>query len=279
MYFRYQGKEFCDYSNPRNGEAWFCNKPVSDQCSPIKMISFNNEREYLFKEPVDIRNMLNNFYHSYQFLKGNGFTVNVLPTDEETDSAILNRIRRNVGVENQLRNSTTQWPDGLGFRGQWVSLTDTYDRPTKEILQQCFANKVVYIIGDSTMLQFFTFFSSSLSLTVTESDKPRNYYHRLRVGRNAKLNTTFYYRAHGPPVRLLGTSGICPYVSDTIDSIQGGEGVVIFFNIGLHVLEYDPMIFIHRLNGIKKSLKFHLKKYSKTIVVIKGHNVTVPYTY
>ena len=64
-----------------------------------------------------------------------------------------------------------------------------------------------------------------------------------------------------------------PYITDITKEIIGGRDVVIIINLGLHYVEYDPVFYIHRLIGIKKSLERHLEIYPGTKIIIKGMNI------
>ena len=277
MCFRYKGQQFCDYSNPRNDELWICTAPPSCRCSPITFITFDGAfgDNYFFKKPFDIRNHVKDRFKSYQQLKGTGFEIKVLPNNGETDRRTIDRAYKAVAEGNYARKNDYALPNGFSHNGSWISLVRNYDRPSMKDLAKCFSNKVVYLIGDSTMFQFSDFCRSSFKLKVNISDGSK-YFHCLRVNRNENLNITVYYRAHGPPFRLEGPSGISPYVTDTINSIKvGGKDVVVIISMGLHLLEYEPMMYIHRLLAIKNALMRHLKKFPDTTVIIKGLNVSI----
>ena len=171
-------------------------------------------------------------------------------------------------------NRAVSKPNGFCYNNRWMSFTHKYEFKDLKNFVRCFSNKVVYLLGDSTMRQFFDLMANPLDLKVYVKDDSK-YYHVPRIGRNEKHNISVYYRAHGLPIRNPGPPSVAPYISDTISTIeQGGSNVVMFINIGLHYVEYNPFIYIHRLNGIKRALMDHSKKYPDTKIIIKGMNVS-----
>ena len=277
-FFRYKGQKLCNYSNPRNAEPWFCSRPPSGICFPILYQSpFSLSDEYhdnlRLDKPFNIINEMKYRYRSYQHIFGNNYTFNVISKKHETEAEALARIQKEVKSGKYLGTSAAPQPTGFSHNNRWVSLVRNYDRPSMEKLAKCFSNKIVYLIGDSTMRQFFEFSREKFQLQLFETGGSSSY-HVPRLGRHSKLNITIYYRAHGPPIRNPGPLTVAPYISDSIDGIKiGGKDVVLIINLGLHYIEYDPMFFIHRLRTVTSALAKHLKKFPETKIIIKGMNV------
>ena len=159
----------------------------------------------------------------------------------------------------------------MAYSGNWVSFVRNYERPQAKGFAKCFSNKVVFMIGDSTIRQFFVFAAAEFKLQIHQKDE-KKFHHVPRLGKSETQNITIYYRAHEIPMRLSGPLGLSTYMTDTINEVTGGKNVVIIITIGLHYLEYDPVFYIHRLVGIRKALEHHLKKYPETKIIIKGIN-------
>ena len=157
------------------------------------------------------------------------------------------------------------------YSRQWVSFVRNYERPQAEDFAKCFSNKLVFMIGDSTMRQFFLFAAKEFKLQIRQKNETK-FYHVPRLGISKKQNITIYYRAHGIPMRLSGPPNLCTYMTDIINEITGGKNVVIIITIGLHYIEFDPAFYIHRLIGIRKALEHHLNKYPETKIIVKGLN-------
>jgi len=135
---------------------------------------------------------------------------------------------------------------------------------------------MVFFVGDSTIRQFFYLFVSKLNLLVTGPDNSV-IWQQPKVAYNnwyQKFNTILYYRAHGPPLQNPGPPETRPYISDTIiDLPVGGENVYVIFNIGAHIIHYNPNIFLHRIKGIKKAIMIHYEKFPKTKFILRGFNI------
>lgn len=216
------------------------------------------------KEPFYISAQLDTKFHSNEKISGSGSVIQVLP--QETLLLVENNI--------PAIRSATLAPNGFCNNSRWVSFAHNFKHRSLQDFLPCFSNKTVYFLGDSTTRQFFDLLSDSLHLKVHVSDSSK-YYHVPRYGRNDNHNISIYYRAHGLPIRNPGPPYLAPYISDTISSINyGGPSVALYINIGLHYVEYNPAIFIHRLKGIKQALMEHSRKYPQTKIIIKGMNVS-----
>ena len=263
--FRFKDKKICNYSNPRNGEPYFCTSPPFGVCSKIISISFP---DFGFEKPFDVISQLKSRFVRNQTIFGSGFVFQVMPQNENNEQ------KQEKLIKNKLTSSNLR-PNGYVYNGQWVSLTHNYQPRSLNDFKKCFSNKAVYFLGDSTMRQFFLLMVEPLELNVTTST-PDSYFHILRTGRNDKLNISLYYRTHGLPFRLQGPPVICPYITDVIDAMEtGGSDVLIIISLGLHYLKYHPSFFIHRLLGIKQAILRHLEKHPNTKFIIKGLNISL----
>ena len=268
IFFRSKDKNICDYSNPRNGEPFFCVMPASGKCTSIKFLSYSNG---FLSSPFDINNELKHRFQVYQQINKIPSYINVTSTEKETVQQTFFRIRRFVANLDNVDNGVLPHITGMGYLGQWVSFVRNYERPPAENFAMCFSNKLVFMIGDSTMRQFFMFAAAEFKLQIFQTDETK-YYHVPRLGRSESQNISIYYRAHGIPMRLPGSPSLSTSITDTINEITGGKNVIIIITIGLHYLEYSPVFYIHRVVGIKKALEHHLKKYPETKIIIKGLN-------
>ena len=117
---------------------------------------------------------------------------------------------------------------------------------------------------------FHAVFTLGLKLKVANSAP---FSHKPKYGRG-NFNLTMYYRSHGPPVKDFGPPAIEPYISDTINSIQkGGQGVYVMISVGMHLLSYGPIVYLHRLKGIRKVINNHHALFPDTKFLIHGLSV------
>lgn len=268
---RYRNQQFCNYSNPRNGEPYFCTSPPSGICSPIKNIIpsyLNSDPKGLnFQKPFNNIPKLNMIFNKDQPVSGSGSYFKVLP---ENSGPGIKQKQKSTSL-----NSGSLQPNGYSNNGRWVSFTHNYTWQRTKDYARCFSNKRVYLLGDSTMRQFFLLSEKSFKLNVTQSHPTTSYHHQLQIGVNKEHNISIYFRAHGLPIRLTGPPSLSPYITDLISTLKtGGPHVVLIITLGLHHIEYHPVFYIHRLIGIQKALIKHFKKFPHTKVIIKGLNVS-----
>ncbi|XP_078492926.1 NXPE family member 2-like [Ciona intestinalis] len=237
--------EICDYSNPRNQEPWFCVKPPSGKCPKITNVVYSWERSSLDSTYEKCRNEFVHNLGCNQVIHGSGLPVTVSPG---TEIPSLPSCKTSLNWKTLLR------PNGYFLNGAWKS---TFcDNKLNSIAQArpCFENKDVYFLGDSTTRQFHYLIAGTLGM---QPAGPQNGHIWQQPQTAGSGNIRFYYRAHGPPLQNPGPPNTRPYVSDMLDEIAPGENeheVVIVFNLGLHIIYFEPSLFIHRMRGIRDAM-------------------------
>ena len=173
--------------------------------------------------------------------------------------------------------TSSQGITGYYKNKKWVSLQCHNTLVSPRQIGQCLKNKVIYVLSDSMIPQLVFFAQTHLKLDINVSDT-HTYWQKpkfVRSNDESDLNITVYYRAHGPPLPNPGPPSLLPYISDSISTIQkGGKNVYILISIGLHLLNYNPSYYIHRLKGIKLAIMRHHKVFPETRVIIKGLNLS-----
>ncbi|XP_076817769.1 NXPE family member 4-like isoform X2 [Clavelina lepadiformis] len=258
-------EDLCDYSNPRNKEPWFCVRPPSGVCHPIVEHVIEKLPD---KPPHEISRETKLKFGRFGEIFGSGSRIRVSSTNYLMSSAqLLSAIR--YGMEYQ----GIVVPAGFLHNGHWVSLQHKSAEVSVASSRDCFRNKIVFLLGDSTMRQFFFVAVHKFNLTQTGPDNRINK-HAPQLGRSERDNITVYYRTHGMPVEVPGLISTRPYISDTIDTLMvGGPDVYVILNIGVHFIHYDASYYIHRLMGIKKAILNHLKIHPETRFIVRGQNV------
>uniref|UniRef100_F6YRF0 NXPE family member 2-like n=1 Tax=Ciona intestinalis TaxID=7719 RepID=F6YRF0_CIOIN len=237
--------KICDYSNPRNQEPWFCIKPPSGKCPKITYENFDasaSEPESAFAvKNINCNNVLKiqNRYKSCH---------HVLP-------------------------ALVQRQCGYIVDGVWKS---TFcDNKIKQIAdaKPCFENKEIYFLGDSTTRQHFYFFAQKFGLTAAEAINDDSLWHGPKVA-TGPGNIRIYYRAHGLPFQNKGPPGFKPYMSDVLDRILPGQDeVLIILNIGLHIMNYEPSLFVHRMLGIREAMLRLNQRRDKVRYIYRSHRM------
>ena len=181
----------------------------------------------------------------------------------------------------RLSGTLSSEPSGYFLDGSWKSFhcnaKDFYDS-VDEI--NCLKNKQIHILGDSTIRQWYSHYVRSFSfwsffmrgVYPIEKNQVKDLW-EPRKAVDTQNNITFYFSAHGPPLQNGGTPHSQPYIADSIDKIKGGKETVIAITFGNHVLLYNPILFIQRLETIKKAISRLLQRSPNTVVVFRGMNV------
>ncbi|XP_076817776.1 NXPE family member 3-like [Clavelina lepadiformis] len=258
-FIEYNAKDLCDYSNPRTEEPWFCVRPPSGVCHPIVEHFVKVFRlDKLFLETSTT-------FGKFGEITGSGLKIEVTPKKEFSAFG-------HYGTEYR----GTVLPSGYFQNGRWESLQQTLPIESVASSRDCFSNKIVFFLGDSTIRQFFEAAVNTFKLTHRglQSGIDRQAPH---IAESKENNITIYYRTHGMPLELTGLASTRPYVSDIIESLDflqiGGPDVYLVLNVGVHMIHYHAFDYLHRLMGIKKAIVDHLKIHPETRFIIRGMNV------
>ena len=258
----------CDYSNPRNGEPWFCVQPKSQTCPRIIDMKFLGK-----DKNMDFSSICNKYSCQRNVLQ---YSIKVSAKKAEVADSLNACSADFRHVDSYKRTS------GYIEKKQWKPLHCSKTLQSLNGLRDCWKNKILYFFGDSTVRQFFYLASYQLGLKMQGPDNSE-VWQQPQIAFDHKFwaitNVTLYYRAHGPPLLNPGPPESRPYISDSIIGIPvGGDGVYVIFNIGAHLFFYHPSVYIHRLRGIKNAILKHHIKFPETKFLLRGLNV-VEMTY
>ncbi|XP_078489637.1 NXPE family member 2-like [Ciona intestinalis] len=238
--------EICDYSNPRNQEPWFCVKPPSGKCPKITNVMLINPRPSEFD--------LSNKRCDEPLLKQLGCNQNIQSPDFNiTVSSGIEEPKSLPPCKTSLNGMEQLRPNGYFVNAAWKSKFCKNNLKTFNETRGCLENKEIYFLGDSTSRQYYYLFATKLNQSVTVPPYAKGYWHEPKTF--ITDNIRIYYRAHGPPLQNKGPPTTRPYVSDVLDEIAPGQHeVVIVFNLGLHIIYFEPSVFIQRMRGIRDAM-------------------------
>ncbi|XP_078495775.1 NXPE family member 4-like [Ciona intestinalis] len=239
--------EICDYSNPRNQEPWFCVKPPSGKCPKIVQEIFKEFKRSEFDLSNEICNEpLLKQLGCNQTIQSPGLNITVSSGIEEPTRP-LPLCKTSLNGMKQLK------PNGYFINGTWKSRFCKNNLKSFNETRACFKNKEIYFLGDSTSRQYYYLFATKMGLLSKEPPYEQGYWHEPKTTGSGSIR--FYYRAHGQPLQNKGPPHTKPYMSDVLDEIAPGQQqVVIVFNLGLHIIYYEPSLFIHRMRGIRDAI-------------------------
>ncbi|XP_053307771.1 NXPE family member 4-like [Spea bombifrons] len=256
--------ELCDYSDLKEEEYFYCVKPENISCgSLVKMKSvFVDTHSYLSileKALFDRSNM----------------RIEIPKTFEKI--SVFNC--GNIITEKKQKCSTGikyQFPGGYSYRNMWNHLVCNISRyRTMDAINECIKGKIIYLTGDSTMLQWMTYLTSNVN-----SLKPFNLYGEnwpmtrlyIDMERNAKIQWT----KHGNPFIMLVFHTFKEEftIPHQIDQIGGNKHTVVALTLGMHFRLFPIQHFIRRVINIKRAIERLLLRSPETKVIIKTENTS-----
>ncbi|XP_074554902.1 NXPE family member 3-like [Halichoeres trimaculatus] len=250
----------CDFSDLRTGEPWFCYKPKNLSCGArithmktgYNYQNLKDEREKLFQRGVNLK--VN--------LKASGpDSVTVLPRREE--QPVANEDSGKLGTS------------GYYYQGLWRPLDGTRVQqfPNSSAISQCLKGKMLHMYGDSTLRQWFEYFTASLpDAKMVDLNGP------LRAGPfmiwDSANKFSVTYRVHGLPLRIFSLPiSRERYVANELDRLLGGTNTVVILSVWAHFTTAPFELFIRRMQNIRRAVVRLLERAPGTLVVIRTGNV------
>nr|XP_055053750.1 NXPE family member 3-like [Misgurnus anguillicaudatus] len=143
---------------------------------------------------------------------------------------------------------------------------------TTQTTTQCLKDKHIYMMGDSTMRQWFEFLLKRVP-TLKQMNLHVEYHAGPLIAVDVDNNIDLHWRSHGLPLRSRKTEvSNLHYVSNEIDELTGGSHTVIVFNLGPHFTTFPLDFFTHRVLRIRKAVLDLLQRAPDTTVIIKTVN-------
>ncbi|XP_043557018.1 NXPE family member 3-like isoform X1 [Chiloscyllium plagiosum] len=257
-----QSQPFCNFTDVRTGEPWFCYKPKELPCSArINHIMAGYEQNLLegeeghyFQSQVNVKKPI---------LPSGLAHVTVKPSPHAGKD-----LRECVPGKSLLS------PAGFYYQDKWMSTSCNIRRfDTPVVITDCLRGKNVYILGDSTIRQWFEYLTEFVSgLRKFDLGNLRKAGPHLALDIDNKIKMEYY--AHGTPIRILPVSNQdLPFIANKLDEIKGGKNTVIAFTIWCHFNTFPVEPYIRRLQNIRRSILRLLERSPDTLVVIKTANV------
>ncbi|KAI7801065.1 NXPE family member 3-like [Triplophysa rosa] len=253
------GKEdcCCEYKDSRTGEEWRCQRPKSLPCSARVYHSMGGYIKRVTAKEAKFMQQTN------KGINGQKSFINILPSNESARMDVRDKCR--PGLHSPV-------PAGFYLNDVWTSFVCKTRQFTPQTTTQCLKDKHIYMMGDSTMRQWFEFL-----LKAVPSLKRMNLHVQYQAGPLLAVdvgnNIDLHWRAHGVPLRCRKTEvANLHYISNEIEDLAGGPHTVIVFNLGPHFTTYPLDFFTHRVLRIRKAVVDLLQRAPETTVIIKTVN-------
>ncbi|XP_052426013.1 NXPE family member 3 [Carassius gibelio] len=247
----------CEYNDPRSGETWRCQRPKSLPCSALVYHSMGGYTDSLtFKDKMLMK-------QTNKDISGDKSIIKIVPSHGNTNIDVTEKCHPGLH---------TPVPAGFYLNDVWTSFVCRTRHFTTQKITECLKDKDIYMMGDSTLRQWFEFFVNELPV-LKQMNLHVQYQSGPLLAVDVENNIDLHWRAHGVPLRTRKTAfADLHYISNEIDDLAGGPHMVIVFNLGPHFTTYPLDFFTQRVLRIRKAVLALLQRAPETTVIIKTVN-------
>ncbi|KAI7789404.1 putative NXPE family member 3-like [Triplophysa rosa] len=252
-----KGNCCCEYKDEKTETVWQCERPKQLSCDywvyhergPFQSPLTPLEKQLIASKLTNVG------------IPGDTRIINVL----SSSASIGNAERCRSGL-------TTPVPAGFYFQDVWKSFVCNTRRFSFTQMADCLANKIIYMMGDSTTRQWFEFFERSvpglkrLNLHTNSKNGPL-------MALEMTKNIIIHWRPHGLPLQFRKMPAVdLHYISNEIDQIAGGRHTVVVFTIFAHLVVHPLTFYVRKVAKIRQAVVLLLKRAPETTVIIKSGN-------
>ncbi|XP_052762207.1 NXPE family member 2-like [Mya arenaria] len=142
-------------------------------------------------------------------------------------------------------------------------------------MERCIQNKTIYLLGDSTLRQWFSIdlqkrFNCSISTEAWTNDK----WHKPTECTNRISNLTIVWYPHSQPFFVGDGFDKIKYtlksIARYIDDIEGNENAIVVVHVFCHNIPFHPNVFRIKIQTIRDAVKRLLTRNPIAKVLIKG---------
>ncbi|XP_073688782.1 NXPE family member 3-like isoform X2 [Garra rufa] len=246
----------CEYNDPRAKETWRCQRPKLLPCSALVYHSMGGYRNCLTNKEKMLMRQTN------KGINGDKSIIKIFYS-HGNETIVTEKCRPGLHIP---------VPAGFYLNDVWTSFVCSTCHFTTQTTTECLKNKHIYMMGDSTMRQWFEFFLKTVP-TLKQMNLHVPYQSGPLIAVDVENNIDLHWRAHGVPLRTLKTAvANLHYISNEIDDQAGGPHTVLIFNLGPHFTTYPLDFYTHRVLRIRKAVLALLQRAPDTTVIIKTVN-------
>ncbi|XDV25598.1 hypothetical protein PO909_029491 [Leuciscus waleckii] len=248
----------CEYKDIKTGTVWQCERPKKLSCNKL-----------VHHSSAGLENPLNPFEMQI-------FTKTLTNVAITGDTQIINVLPNTTGIGTMERcrsgMMTPVVPAGFYLKDVWKSFVCNTQQFSSAQSGNCLKNKIVYLMGDSTIRQWF----ENLEIKVPDikrMDLHTQHFLGPLMAVELKNNIIVHWRAHSVPLRFPKVPITdLHYISNDIDEITGGPHAVVAYTLFAH-LDFHPLTFyVHEVAKIRQSVVALLSRAPETTVIIKSGN-------
>ncbi|XP_077117806.1 NXPE family member 3-like [Ranitomeya variabilis] len=254
-------KHVCTYKDPATGNIWQCVRPRKLPCDSWVYHSMGGNHK--------VTNQLED-----SLLSGS-VTDKIIPGS--VSLIIAKTGNSSVGLTSNLsvcqRGQDSPQPSGFYYADIWTSLSCLnrhFPQPTEALT--CLKGKDIYMMGDSTLRQWFEYLEGSIP-SLKKIDLHVHYPTGPLLAVDADSGLVIRYRSHGLPLKTSKTLvSNLQYESAQLAGIDGGPDTVVVMTLCPHFASFPLRVYLERLEKVKQAVASLLFRSPETTVIIKSAN-------
>ncbi|KAM4702957.1 NXPE family member 2-like [Rhinophrynus dorsalis] len=166
------------------------------------------------------------------------------------------------------------YPSGYFFHSVWrPSFCNISTFVASKQINECLTDKMVYLMGDSTLRQWFLYLVQTLK-NLKNFDLHRTGLQTKLVAIDLDRKISVQWKKHSHPIVASHAYSVKDdaYISEEIDRLAGGPHTVIVISLGQHFRPFPIYLFISRVINIRRSVEHLFLRSPETKVIIKTEN-------
>ncbi|OCT72370.1 hypothetical protein XELAEV_18035348mg [Xenopus laevis] len=230
--------EKCTYEDTKYNELFYCTKPANLSCGSLAFLqSFNEDHSF--------------FSNLQKSLFNRAFP----------------QAKCKVGIE-------SPYPSGFILQDIWTPLFCRLSSfPSTDDINSCLTDKMIYLLGDSTLRQWFIHLVNMLK-NLKNFNLHRTGLESMLLAIDPEKNILLQWKKHSHPIVASRSYSVKDdaYISEEIDRLAGGPNTVIAITVGQHFRPFPIRLFIKRVINIRRALESLFIRSPETKVIIKAEN-------
>ena len=171
-----------------------------------------------------------------------------------------------------------QAPTGYFYNNQWHLVHCRGHDATGTM--KCLQNMYLYLTGDSTTGQWYSFFVDGLGCKEILDQRINPETGRRRICLISSINFTLEYLPHTLPVFRKGANeSVINALATYMDNIPKRAKTIFVVHMFAHLLYFHPSVYRSRMRAISASARRLSQRDPKTQVLVKGPHTFVHYNY
>ncbi|XP_077118708.1 NXPE family member 3-like [Ranitomeya variabilis] len=255
------GKHVCTYKDPATGNIWQCVRPRKLPCDSWVYHSMGG----FHKVTNQLEDSILSGSVTDKIIPGSVSLINVTTGNSS------------VGLTSNLpvcqRGQDSPQPSGFYYADRWTSLSclnHRFPQPTDALT--CLKGKDIYMMGDSTLRQWFEYLESTIP-SLKKIDLHVHYLSGPLLAVDADAGLVIRYRSHGLPLKTSKTLvSNLQYESAQLAGIDGGPNTVVVMTFCPHFASFPLRVYLERLEKVQKAVASLLFRSPETTVIIKSAN-------